>query len=190
MEKNIRADVLRVALKELKSRGPDFHMDDLARTLHISKRTLYEHFSSKQEIVKAAIFSVMDDLYEQHEALIADKNLSVEEKLLAYFRVRSEALAILTLRRYESILHKMPEIGSELEARSKRDWDLLLRFLQDVKKSQGYKDFFERALLHMLMGAGESLLKHLNEVGEEYDVAYPEYMEECMRIILYGIKKT
>lgn len=84
----------------------------------------------------------------------------------------------------------MPEIGSELEARSKRDWDLLLRFLQDVKKSQGYKDFFDRALLHMLMGAGESLLKHLNEVGEEYDVAYPEYMEECMRIILYGIKKT
>jgi len=47
MEKDIRTHVLRVALEELNQRGPAFHMDDLARRLHISKRTLYENFSSK-----------------------------------------------------------------------------------------------------------------------------------------------
>ena len=59
MEKDIRAHVLRVALEELNQCGPAFHMDDLARRLHISKRTLYENFSSKQEIVKNAILSII-----------------------------------------------------------------------------------------------------------------------------------
>lgn len=58
MEKDIRAHVLRVALEELNQCGPAFHMDDLARRLHISKRTLYENFSSKQEIVKMLFFQL------------------------------------------------------------------------------------------------------------------------------------
>lgn len=73
MEKDIRAHVLRVALEELNQCGPAFHMDDLARRLHISKRTLYENFSSKQEIVKNAILSVMDDLYTHHVSLLRMK---------------------------------------------------------------------------------------------------------------------
>ena len=80
MEKDIRAHVLRVALEELNQCGPAFHMDDLARRLHISKRTLYENFSSKQEIVKNAILSVMDDLYTHHVKLIEDESKGKKEK--------------------------------------------------------------------------------------------------------------
>lgn len=111
MEKDIRAHVLRVALEELNQCGPAFHMDDLARRLHISKRTLYENFSSKQEIVKNAILSVMDDLYTHHVKLIEDESKTVEEKLLTYFDARSEMVEIISLRQYEAILRKMPEIA-------------------------------------------------------------------------------
>lgn len=83
----------------------------------------------------------------------------------------------------------MPDIGPELEVQSKRDWDLLLHFLQDVEKTKGYKNFYALALLHMLMGAGNSILNHLDELDDERYLTYPEYMDECMRIVLYGIKK-
>lgn len=114
MEKDIRAHVLRVALEELNQCGPAFHMDDLARRLHISKRTLYENFSSKQEIVKNAILSVMDDLYTHHVKLIEDESKTVEEKLLTYFDARSEMVEIISLRQYEAILRKMPEIAPRI----------------------------------------------------------------------------
>ena len=189
MEKDIRAHVLRVALEELNQCGPAFHMDDLARRLHISKRTLYENFSSKQEIVKNAILSVMDDLYTHHVKLIEDESKTVEEKLLTYFDARSEMVEILSLRQYEAILRKMPEIAAELAEASKRDWDLLLNFLQDVAQSDEYKDFYVFALLHMLMGAATNILNHLDELEDDKYYTYPKYMEECMRIVLYGIKK-
>lgn len=52
MTENIRAKILAEALREIDQHGAEFHMDDLARQLRISKRTLYEYFSSKQEIVE------------------------------------------------------------------------------------------------------------------------------------------
>ena len=54
MTENIRAKILAEALREIDQHGAEFHMDDLARQLRISKRTLYEYFSSKQEIVEQA----------------------------------------------------------------------------------------------------------------------------------------
>ena len=45
MTENIRAKILAEALREINRHGSDFHMDDLARNLRISKRTLYENFS-------------------------------------------------------------------------------------------------------------------------------------------------
>lgn len=44
MTENIRAKILAEALREIDRHGSAFHMDDLARKLRISKRTLYEYF--------------------------------------------------------------------------------------------------------------------------------------------------
>ena len=61
--------------------------------------------------------------------------------------------------------------------------------MQDVAQSNEYKDFYVFALLHMLMGAATNILNHLDELEDDKYYSYPKYMEECMRIVLYGIKK-
>lgn len=63
MTENIRAKILAEALREINRHGSNFHMDDLARNLRISKRTLYENFSSKQEIIEQAIADFTDKIY-------------------------------------------------------------------------------------------------------------------------------
>ena len=55
MAKDIREKIIKEALREINCRGSDFHMDDLARNLRISKRTLYEHFASKQAIIEESL---------------------------------------------------------------------------------------------------------------------------------------
>ena len=70
MTENIRAKILAEALREINRHGSDFHMDDLARNLRISKRTLYENFSSKQEIIEQAITDFTDKIYAYHQRII------------------------------------------------------------------------------------------------------------------------
>lgn len=80
MAADIREKIIAEALHEINRRGADFHMDDLARNLRISKRTLYEHFSSKQEIIEKSMLSLIDDIHEQHVALLANTEMTTEEK--------------------------------------------------------------------------------------------------------------
>lgn len=47
--------IIQAFAEELKENGIKFTMDDLARRLGISKRTLYEYFSSKADILDALI---------------------------------------------------------------------------------------------------------------------------------------
>lgn len=187
MAKDISKDILQAALHEISKYGADFHMDDLAKNLHISKRTLYEHFSSKQEIVRAAFISVQDELYEQHLQILENPNISAEEKLIGYFQVKSPRVAVMTVREMNALLAKMPDVRSELLARSRRDWQLLQRFFEVAQESDAFRHFYTPLLMHMLQGAVNDILDHLH--ATERDYSYPEYMEECIRIILYGIKR-
>lgn len=97
MTEDIRAKILAEALREIDRHGSEFHMDDLARKLRISKRTLYEYFSSKQEIVEEAISSFLERVYQYHRELVDDDNLTCEEKLIAYFDVPNENWQVLSV---------------------------------------------------------------------------------------------
>lgn len=118
---DIRQDILNATLDEIEVQGPDFHMDDLARKMCISKRTLYEYFSSKQEIIKEALISMMDAIYDRHLELLQDPNLSAEEKLVGFFKIRTRTTGVFSMRRANQIFTKMPEICAGLDEYSQRD---------------------------------------------------------------------
>ena len=88
MAKDIREKIIKEALREINCRGSDFHMDDLARNLRISKRTLYEHFASKQAIIEESLLSMMGKIQEEHRKLLADPDMTTEEKIISFFKGR------------------------------------------------------------------------------------------------------
>lgn len=187
MAKDIRERILIEALSEINCRDSDFHMDDLARDLRISKRTLYEHFSSKQEIVREAIYSLMAEIHEQHMKLLADTQMTTEEKIIGFFNVKSPNIKVLSVRNMNDLLVKMPDLCSELEERSKKDWELLEQLLNKALQSKEFKQFDRFLLMHMLRSAADDIIEYFNEIDHDY--SFSEYMEKCIRIILYGIKK-
>ena len=124
MNKDIREQILQAAIDELRVHGPNFHMDDLARRLRISKRTLYEHFSSKQEMIIEALYSLMDEVYTRHVKLLQNQELTAEEKLIEYFNVNASG-KVFSMRKAKEIFTKMPEICATMQTYSKRDWQIL-----------------------------------------------------------------
>ncbi len=187
MAEMIREKIITEALREINCRGADFHMDDLARNLRISKRTLYEHFSSKQEIIETSMLTVLDDIYEQHTALIADTSLTAEEKLISFFKVRLRSVDVLSVRKTDELLSKMPEVCETLNRQQRKDWDLLRNILLQARKDDEFQDFDVNLVFHMLYSAAADMIEYFDDV--EHDYSFPEYMEKCVRIILCGIKR-
>lgn len=60
-------------------------MDDIAKELHISKRTLYEYFDNKEELL-VACFQTMSDHMKQAQQELAEKGTSPIVMLLYMFR--------------------------------------------------------------------------------------------------------
>lgn len=186
MNKDIREQILQAAIDELRVHGPNFHMDDLARRLRISKRTLYEHFSSKQEMIIEALYSLMDEVYTRHMKLLQNQELTAEEKLIEYFNVNASG-KVFSMRKAKEIFTRMPEICATMQTYSKRDWQILEQIFEQAQENDEFIDFDKTLLIHMLHGAADDVLDYVEQTDQDY--SFPEYMEKCIRIILYGIKK-
>ena len=60
----MKDSILAAATEEIRLHGSSFRMEDLARRLNISKRTLYENFRSKNEILERILSEKARDFYE------------------------------------------------------------------------------------------------------------------------------
>ncbi|HEY0946489.1 MAG TPA: TetR/AcrR family transcriptional regulator [Opitutaceae bacterium] len=89
-----------------------FTMADLAAELGMSKKTLYVHFTSKDEIVRAVIDAFAAEARANAEALLADPQRSFAEKLRAFVHGMVERLGqlrpfvIRDLQRFAPDLHR------------------------------------------------------------------------------------
>lgn len=187
MAANIRERIIEETLRQINSHGAEFHMDDLARNLKISKRTLYEHFSSKQFIIQEALLSLMHKVHRDHQKLLANTSMTAEEKIINFFHVDSININILSVRKANEILMKMPDVCQKLEVERTADWDILGQLLDEAMEEESFTPFDKFLLIHMLRSAADDIIDYFDDVKHDY--SFPEYMERCIRVILYGIKK-
>lgn len=187
MADTIREQIIGEAMQQINDHGTAFHMDDLAKNLRISKRTLYEHFSSKQEIIEETLRSLMDDVYQQHQQLIADPTLTTEEKIIRFGRVRTRNITVLSVRKVNEVFHKVPGLCQKLEELHDKDFSLLSQLLDTAMEEDDFKPFDKFLILHMLRSAADDIVEYFDDVERDY--SFSEYMEKCIRVILYGIKK-
>lgn len=184
----MKEKILAMAKCEIKRHGTSFRMDDLAYLLNISKRTLYENFSSKKEIVETIIFAEIDYIYTQHQLLLADATLSVEDKLIGYFSVRSNTFILVTEDLSANFFNKYPELFDIVTQRFNKDWFLLEQFIRESQQTKKLADFDVGIFLTSLHGAMMALYEHREEFS--YYKSVVELMRSVIEIMIYGIKKN
>ena len=117
----VKEKILAAAAIMIEEQGISFRMDDLAKVLSISKRTLYEQFRSKYEIVETILVQGAKDFYKQHENIVENKSLSLEEVLYRYFRVRSNLYAAFNGESFKEIFLSIPRLQDTMNVLFKKD---------------------------------------------------------------------
>ena len=77
----MRDKIIDATVEEFKQNGLKFTMNDLAKRLGISKKTIYTVFESKQAVLVAVADRYAADLNSMQEELEADVSLNVVQKL-------------------------------------------------------------------------------------------------------------
>ncbi len=180
----VKEKILAAAAIMIEEEGISFRMDDLAKRLTISKRTLYEQFRSKHEIVETILVHGAEDFYRQHENIVKNKSFTLKEVLDRYFKVRSNLYAAFNGESFKEIFLAIPPLQETMNTLFKKDWDLLKNYLLH-QQEQGYiaHNVDIDIIIMMLQGAVRRIVF---ESASHHEDVY-RYMPKVISVILQGI---
>ena len=130
----LREQILKVATREFTTIGvKSVKMDDIARKLKISKRTLYEIYDNKEQLLLESVARRIHEFDATLERFVSSGEKQVIDIILEFYRLQMEELRDMNPVYYED-LHKYPRVMS---------------FLEQVNKEHKAhsKDFFKRGVL-------------------------------------------
>ena len=136
----IKERVIDAALSQFLTHGVrSVTMDEIASSVRISKRTLYEMFTDKETLLKYCIISRRDEMRVYLDGVLRNTQ-NVLEVLLAFYRRSVEALHHINNRFWDDV-KKYPEVYAiVVESRDKEADDELKFFKMGVDQGLFRKD--------------------------------------------------
>ena len=161
-------------------------MDDVVREMGISKKTLYQYFSDKTELVMA----VMDNVYEKRKNEMCEVLLGKEnaiEEMLTYYGLQLKMIRehkptlIYDLKKY------YPKIHEKVSMRKRQH--IYDSVLQNIKrgKSEGLfrADINEEILARLNLMRIEAIMS--SGIFSDEEIVAPYFFKEIFTYHMYGI---
>lgn len=177
--------ILEGAAKAIEQKGADFTMDYLAKSIRISKRTIYEKYNSKEEIISLIFEARMKDIAEQHRQVLDNPNLPLEDKLRAYFAVRSRVFNTFSSWQIRSVFEKVPTVIHDIRKIINDDWKMLRDFLEEEKRKGSIKEDTDLDVFFLIF---RSLSLHVMSNSDYSLEELREIMRKSLTMLMKGIE--
>ncbi|MFD1706858.1 TetR/AcrR family transcriptional regulator [Siminovitchia sediminis] len=176
--------IMQAFVDEMKDKGIKFTMDDLASRLGISKRTLYEHFSSKAIILDSIIDLTIMEFDEKTEAIVKNEQLPLLEKIKAAIKVVPKYDEFYDLRILEEMKKYYPRQWSKMN-QSLNEWDALKKLLEQGIQEGLIKEQNVELLMKLVIDATNITLDR--RFIWENSITVEEAMEGIVQVLLFGM---
>lgn len=182
----MKSRIIQAFIEETRVNGIKFTMDDLAKRLGISKRTLYEHFSSKLEILESIIDLTLSEFDERSRQIIEDKTLSLQEKIRQAINVMPEHNDFYDLRILEQLKRYYPEQWERID-REIHQWDELKKLLEEGMETGLLKEQNIDLLMKIIIDAINITLDQ--KFFSDHSISVKEAVESITELLLHGLVK-
>ncbi|PLY07743.1 MAG: hypothetical protein C0622_00050 [Desulfuromonas sp.] len=118
-------------LELMNEKGMNFTVAELARQLAVSKRSIYEHFVSKRELVEAVLDEILSDLQSQVQQIVKSQQLGTVAKLTALMSTSPKALGPLSSRIIADIKRLLPEKWRAFERLFDERWEEITQLFEE-----------------------------------------------------------
>ena len=108
-EREMREKIIDTAIEEFTRNGLKFTMNDVAKALGISKKTIYTVFESKQDVLMAIADRYARDFTDMRQEIEADTELDTLEKLERLFCAIPTKYYNIGLSRIFELAQKYPK---------------------------------------------------------------------------------
>lgn len=161
-------------------------MDDLAGRMRISKRTLYEQISSKEELISEIIDAVFADIHEKQSAVATDPDTDILDKIRKVISLMPQNLSNIDYSKVHEIGRSYPELYAKINRLLSGGWDTMLSLTQEAARQNRIRPVHTGLLREMILGTFRSLLD--DEFLQDQRLTYEDALDQALDIIFNGIK--
>ena len=181
----LRVRILDEAAKWFDTKGTRFTMDDLARSLGMSKKTIYTVFRDKRSIMIETIDRFFDDALKDEKNIIADESITTVEKLLKVMGRVPERYVQTDLSQLSVLKEKYPSVYKHWKSCRESYWFGIEALLKEGIEEGSirpvslpiFKTMFQSTISQFFQG--DVLIKN--------GISYQEALAEVASILVNGI---
>lgn len=182
-KKSLKPSILAEAMKSFTECGiRAVKMDDIAKNLGISKRTLYEIYSNKEDVLADVVKYMLDKLnkYLREYAAHCDDTIDV---LLEAIRLQIE-YSVSTHADFFNDLHRYPEAEKQLEKYRKGQEQSTREFFQKGVIQGYFRKDVDYEIFHRITGGSVQMIR----TGKQYmDLTYQDVFKNYLSVVIRGI---
>ena len=181
----MREKIIDTAIEEFTRNGLKFTMNDVAKALGISKKTIYTVFESKQDVLMAIADRYARDFTDMRQEIEAD----TLEKLERLFCAIPTKYYNIGLSRIFELAQKYPKQYKYLMEAVSQGWALAEQYLEKgIREGKIRKDISKPVVMAMIRGTVTCFLE--SDILYKNGLTYEQGKEEMVQIIMKGIREA
>jgi AcrR family transcriptional regulator len=181
----VRDVIVIKALQQINEQGLKFTTAGLAQKLGVSKRALYQHFNSKEDLLGAVFDSILNDLRQQISRIALDENLDPVEQLKALMLASPKAQGPLTEQVINDVKRFMPNQWEKFEKYFEDKWEKIELVINQGVERGLFRPVNLTILQKIYMGTVEKL-SDFNFLMQN-NSTLRNVITETAEILVYGI---
>lgn len=178
--------ILKGTIQAFNEKGLKFTMDDLARILGMSKKTIYVEFTDKNSLFLAMVDYLFDGIKESEEEIINNTDIDIVDKITTMLGVLPESYKDIDLRQLYMLKDKYPVIYKRVEERFENGWQQTIELLKEAMEEGKVRKVNVDIFKMMMEAALEQFFKR--DILIYNSLSYEEGLKEVVGILMNGIK--
>jgi AcrR family transcriptional regulator len=184
----LKEKIIDAVIEEFNVKGLKFTMDDIAKHMGISKRTLYTVVQDKEALFLEAVDTVFTAIKQSEKEIVEDTSLELLEKLKRILIVMPERYRTIDFRQLYGLKSKFPRIYSKIETRLETDWEATFLIMEQAMETGKIRKISLPVFQAMFTGTIEYYLSR--SVLLDSEITYVDAVNEMLDILIHGVINT
>ena len=184
---NQKEQILEATIHVFNHKGMKFTMDDLAKELNMSKKTIYKYFENKNKLCLDMVDYCFDRIKLSEQEVVNNDKLTMKEKIRKILGVLPDGYKDIDFRQLYLLKDKYPKIYKKVEQRLENGWEATISLL-----NQGiYEGVVRNISIPIFKLMIESTIEHFfqRDVLLQNQMNYADALNEVVTILTNGIYK-
>ena len=181
--KELKSRIIDYAMGEFYKRGVRaVKMDEISQGLHVSKRTVYEIFGDKEELLLAGLKIKSQEMREKLEVYACNEAHNVVDIIGYFYKLQMEVNSMVGVAFYEEI-HRMPRVIEFFNQEHEREFADRVKFLKAGVEEGLFRQDIDYSLTMELLSASMSEIMR-NQLYKKYSMQ--EMFDNYFLVIIRG----